>query len=180
MKPVTSQDKKWTILQRTQGLKHQHAKLQGLGCLPTRSTQSERYSRSPGQHDLSVQIWRLKRPLMAKVWLPNLWVSTIPSIWTCGRPNSDKGARRYGLQNPYCAISPKSDRLFSKAVLGSYLRFWGNHWIPKLEIISWHTIWTPNQENLDEVDFMETKFPSLSRKISYKGRWSTPQGSPRA
>jgi hypothetical protein len=34
-----------------------------------------------------------------------------------------------------------------------------------------------NQENLDEADFMETKFPSLPRKISYKARWSTPQGS---
>jgi hypothetical protein len=37
-----------------------------------------------------------------------------------------------------------------------------------------------NQENLDEADFMETKFPSLPRKISCKARWSTPQGSPRA
>jgi hypothetical protein len=45
----------------------QHAKLQGFGCLPTRSTQPERYSHSPGQHDLSVQIRRLKQPLMAKI-----------------------------------------------------------------------------------------------------------------
>jgi hypothetical protein len=37
-----------------------------------------------------------------------------------------------------------------------------------------------NQKNLDEADFMETKFPSLPRKISCKARWSTPQGSPRA
>jgi hypothetical protein len=37
-----------------------------------------------------------------------------------------------------------------------------------------------NQENLNEADFMETKFPSLPRKISCKARWSTPQGSPRA
>jgi hypothetical protein len=36
-----------------------------------------------------------------------------------------------------------------------------------------------NQENLDETDFMETKFPSLLRKISCKARWCTPQGSPR-
>jgi hypothetical protein len=36
-----------------------------------------------------------------------------------------------------------------------------------------------NQENLDEADFMETKFPSLPRKISCNARWSTPQGSPR-
>jgi hypothetical protein len=37
-----------------------------------------------------------------------------------------------------------------------------------------------NQENLNEADFMETKFPSLPRKISWKSRWSTPQDSPKA
>jgi hypothetical protein len=37
-----------------------------------------------------------------------------------------------------------------------------------------------NQENLDEADFMETKFPSLRRTISCKASWSTPQGSLRA
>jgi hypothetical protein len=37
-----------------------------------------------------------------------------------------------------------------------------------------------NQENLDEADFMETKFPSLPRKISWKVRLSTPQDSPKA
>jgi hypothetical protein len=37
-----------------------------------------------------------------------------------------------------------------------------------------------NQENLDEADFMETKFPSLPRKISCKATWSTLQVSPRA
>jgi hypothetical protein len=36
------------------------------------------------------------------------------------------------------------------------------------------------QESLDEADFMETKFPSLARKISCKKRWRMPQGSPRA
>jgi hypothetical protein len=36
-----------------------------------------------------------------------------------------------------------------------------------------------NQENLDETDFMETKFASLPRRISCKARWSTPQGTPR-
>jgi hypothetical protein len=36
------------------------------------------------------------------------------------------------------------------------------------------------QENLDEADFMETKFPFLPRKISCMARWSTPQGSSRA
>jgi hypothetical protein len=35
------------------------------------------------------------------------------------------------------------------------------------------------QENLDETDFMETKFASLPRRISCKARWSTPQGTPR-
>jgi hypothetical protein len=70
MKPDKSQDTRWTWLQMARGPKHQHAKLWGLECLPTRSTQPEWYSRSSGQHDLSVQIWRLKRSLMAKVWLP--------------------------------------------------------------------------------------------------------------
>jgi hypothetical protein len=36
-----------------------------------------------------------------------------------------------------------------------------------------------NQENLDEADFMETKFAPLPRRISCKARWSTPQGTPR-
>jgi hypothetical protein len=36
------------------------------------------------------------------------------------------------------------------------------------------------QENLDEADFMETKFPSPTRKISCKAKWSTPKGSPRS
>jgi hypothetical protein len=37
-----------------------------------------------------------------------------------------------------------------------------------------------NHENLNEADFMETKFPSLPRKISWKARWSTPKDSPKA
>jgi hypothetical protein len=121
MKPVTIQDTKWTRLQTTQGPKHQHAKLRGLECLPTRSTQPERYSRNWEQHDLSVQIWRLKRSLMAKVWLPKLWASTIPSIWTCGRPNSDKGARRYSPRNPCCAVSPKSEQIIFKGRFGDLI-----------------------------------------------------------
>jgi hypothetical protein len=36
-----------------------------------------------------------------------------------------------------------------------------------------------NQENMDEADFMKTKFASLPRRISCKVRWSTPQGTPR-
>jgi hypothetical protein len=102
IKPIKNQDTWWTWLQMDQWPKHQHVKLQGLGGLPTRSTQLERYSRCPEQHDLSVQIQRLKRPLIANVWLPKLWASTIPSIWTCGRPNSGQGARRYGPRNASC------------------------------------------------------------------------------
>jgi hypothetical protein len=36
-----------------------------------------------------------------------------------------------------------------------------------------------NQENLDEADFMETKFPSLPRKFSWKASWSTLQDFPK-
>jgi hypothetical protein len=36
-----------------------------------------------------------------------------------------------------------------------------------------------NQENLDEADFMKTKFASLPRRISCKARWTTPQDTPR-
>jgi hypothetical protein len=36
-----------------------------------------------------------------------------------------------------------------------------------------------NQENLDEADFMETKFPSLLWKISCKARWSMPPRLPK-
>jgi hypothetical protein len=32
-----------------------------------------------------------------------------------------------------------------------------------------------NQENLDEADFMETKFASLQRRIWCKARWCTPK-----
>jgi hypothetical protein len=142
MKPVTSQDMKWTRLRKTQGPKNQHVKLWGLGGLPTRSTQPERYSHSPEQHDLSVQIRRLKLPLMAKVWLPKLWSSTIASIWTYGRPNLGKGAR--SPEMPAAQTSSKSDKLSFKAVWGSYLHFQGKQWITKLKIISWHTTWSPN------------------------------------
>jgi hypothetical protein len=155
MKPITSQDTKWTWLQTTQGPKHQHAKLRRLGRLPTRPTQPERYSRSPGQHDLSVQIRRLKRPLMTKVWLPKLWASTILSIWIRGSPNSDKGARRYDSRNFCCAVSPKSEQIIFQ---GRFALFGVRTW----------EIWrrkgrAPNEENLDEADFMETKFASLPR-----------------
>jgi hypothetical protein len=48
--------------------------------------------------------------------------------------------------------------------------------VPKQEIRRWQGR-TANQENL--ADFMETKFASLPRRISYKLRWSTPKGTPR-
>jgi hypothetical protein len=200
MKPVTSQDMKWTRLQMIQGPKHQHVKLRGLGCLPTRSTQPERYSRNPGQHDLPVQIQRFKCPLMAKVWLRELWASTIPSIWICGRPNSDKGARIYDPRNPCCVVSPKSEQIIFQGRFGDLIFIYKE----RNEYQSWRKfraiqpghriciIWSldvgdmvrqgraTNQENLDESDFMETKFPSLPRKISCKTRWRTPQVSPRA
>jgi hypothetical protein len=121
MKPVTSQDIKWTWLQMIEGPKRQHVKLRALGCLPTRSTQPERYFRNTGQHDLSVEIQRLKCPLMAKDWLPKLWASTIPSIWICGRPNLDKGARGYDPRNPCCAVSPKSEQIIFQGRFGDLI-----------------------------------------------------------
>jgi hypothetical protein len=48
---------------------------------------------------------------------------------------------------PTAQTSPKSNRLSSKVV--SYLHFQGNQWILKLEIISWHTIWTRNLHYLE-------------------------------
>jgi hypothetical protein len=124
MKPVTSQDTKWTRLQTTQGPKHQHVKLRGLGGLPMRSTQPERYSRIPRQHDLSVQIRGPKWPLMEKVWIPKFCVSTIASIWTCGRPYSGQGARRYDPQNTYCADKSKTRQIIFRGrfgILSSFL-----------------------------------------------------------
>jgi hypothetical protein len=67
----------------------------------------------------------------------------IASIWTCGRPTSGQGARRYGSRNTGSSSSGealngdsseihaaqtslKPDRLSSEAVLGSYFRFQGN------------------------------------------------------
>jgi hypothetical protein len=147
-----------------------------------------------------VQIRRLKFPLMTKVWLPKFWASTIPSIWTCGRPNSDKGARRYGPRNPYCAVSPKSEQIIFQGRFGDLIfvskksmntKVGGNS-VPYNQNTEFSLFWVQtweiwcrqgravNQENLDEADFMETKFPSLPRNISCKERWSMPQGSPRA
>jgi hypothetical protein len=100
---------------------------------------------------------------------------------------------------PAAQTSPKSDRLSSEAVLGilsSFPRkamntkvkynFVAHNLDTEFALFGVRTceIWCRkgrdvNQKNLDEVDFMETKFASLPRRISYKARWSTPQSTPR-
>jgi hypothetical protein len=100
---------------------------------------------------------------------------------------------------PTAQISPKSDILSSEAVLGilsSFLRkamntkvgdnFVAQNLDTKFALFGVRTweIWcrkgrAANQENLDESEFMETKFASFPRNISCRARWSTPQGSPR-
>jgi hypothetical protein len=98
---------------------------------------------------------------------------------------------------PVVQTNPKSDRLSSEAVLGILSSFprkpmnakVGDNFVAHnldtefalFGVYTW-VIWcwqgrAVNQENLDDADFMETKFPSLPRKISCKARWSTPQGS---
>jgi hypothetical protein len=164
-----------------------------------RSTQLERYSRSPGQHDLSVQTRRLKRPLMAKVWLPKLWASTIPSICTCGRSNSGQVARTYGPGDASYADKSEIRQIMFQGcfrILSSFPRkpintkvgdnFVAHNMDTEFALFGVRTweIWCQqgravNQGNLDEADFMEIKFPSLPRKIWCMPRWSTPQGSPR-
>jgi hypothetical protein len=50
---------------------------------------------------------------------------TIPSIWTCERPNSDKGARRYGPEIPAAQLVRNQNKLSSKAdleILSSFPR----------------------------------------------------------
>jgi hypothetical protein len=100
---------------------------------------------------------------------------------------------------PAAQTSPKSDRLFSEAVLGILSLFSrkpmntevGDNFVAHnldtefalFGVRTWE-IWCRqgrdvNLENLDEADFMETKFTSLPRRISCKARWSTPQGTPR-
>jgi hypothetical protein len=115
-----------------------------------------------------------------------LWALTLPSIWTCGRPNSDKGARRYGPEIPAVQSVRNQSRLSFKAdleILSSFLRKQRN---TKVEdnlmahnldtefalfgVRTWE-IWhrqgrAVNQENLDETDFMETKFAYLPKRIS--------------
>jgi hypothetical protein len=60
---------------------------------------------------------------MQEMLIPKLCALTIASIWTCGRPNSCQGARRYGPEIPAAQTSPKLDRLSSDAVLGVLFSF---------------------------------------------------------
>jgi hypothetical protein len=177
----------------------------GQGCRPlrfgdTHEINSTWYSRSPEQYDLLMQIWGLKRPPMAKYWIPKLWPILRASIWTYGKPNLDQETRRYSPWNTCCAHKFEIRQIMFRGYFVDLIFISKeNQWIPKLEIISWHTIYTPNlhcldsrrgrygvgkgrtakQETLDEADFMETKFASLPSKISCKVRWSMPQGYPR-
>jgi hypothetical protein len=119
----------------------------------------------------------------------------IPSIWTCGRPNSDSGARRYGPEIPAVQSVRNQNRFSSKADLEILSSFPRKEMNTKVEdncvahnldtefalfgVQTWE-IWhrkgrTLNQENL--AGFMETKFASLPRRISCKTRWSTPKGT---
>jgi hypothetical protein len=100
---------------------------------------------------------------------------------------------------PAAQTSPKSDRLSSETVLGILSSFPRKPMNTKVEdnfmahnldtevalfgVQTWE-IWcgqgkAVHQENLDETEFMETKFASFPRKISCKVRWRTPQDSPR-
>jgi hypothetical protein len=85
---------------------------------PKEATQPVRYCCNPEQYDLWVQIRRLKRPLMEKVWQPKLWASTIASIWTYGRPNSGQGARRYGPRNASCAHKSEIRQIIFRGCFG--------------------------------------------------------------
>jgi hypothetical protein len=149
MKPVTSQDTKWTRLQITQGPKHQHIKLRGLGCLPTRSTQPERYSRSPGQHDLSVQIRRLKRPL----WQKFDYQSCAPRRYLrFGHVEGPIRISELGDMAPKISATQSvwiRTNYIPRPIWSSYLRFQGKKWIPKLNIILRHTTCTPNLHYLE-------------------------------
>jgi hypothetical protein len=95
---------------------------------------------------------------------------------------------------PGAQTSPESDKLSSEAVLGILSSFPSKAMNTKVEdnfvahnlntefalfgVRTWEIRCrqgrAANQENLDETEFMETKFASLPRKISCKARWSTP------
>jgi hypothetical protein len=174
-------------------------KCPGTWRLPTRSTQPKRYSRSPEQHGHSVQIQRLKRPIMAKVWIPKLWASMIASIWTYGRLNSALGAWRSGHWNTCYADKVEIRQIIFRGrflILSSFPKKEMNtkvrdnfvaHYLGTEFALFGSWTWeirrrqgrTANQKNLDEAEFMGTKSSSLPRKISC-ARWITPQGSSRA
>jgi hypothetical protein len=100
---------------------------------------------------------------------------------------------------PAAQTSSKSDRLCSEAVfwiLSSFSRkpmntkvgdnFVAHNLDAEFALFGVQTwvIWCWQgrriRKNLDEADLMETKYPSLPRKISCKASWRTPQDSPRA
>jgi hypothetical protein len=101
------------------------------------------------------------------------------------------------LEMPAEQTSLKSDRLSSEAILAILCSFPRKAMNIKVEdnfvahnldtefalfVVRAWAIWcrqgrATNQENLDEADFMETKFASLPMRISYKARWSTPQST---
>jgi hypothetical protein len=112
-----------------------------------------------------------------------------------------------GPRNPCYAVTPKSEQILFEGrnhnrfssktkILSSFTRKEMNTKVEHnfvahnldsefalFDVRTWE-IWrqqgrAANQENLDEADFMETKFASLLRRISCKARWSTPQGTPR-
>jgi hypothetical protein len=103
------------------------------------------------------------------------------------------------LENPAAQSVRNKKRLSSKADLeilssfpmkvmntkvgGTFMPYNQDTEFALLGVRTWE-IWcwqgrATKQDSLDEADFIETKFPSLPRKISCKARWSTTQGSPR-
>jgi hypothetical protein len=171
MKPDISQDSKWTWLQMPQG----HLKIWRF---THKINSTQEIFAQPRTSWFPMQIRGLKRPLMAKCWLPKLWSMLIASIWTYGKPNSVQGARRYALQNTYCVESSKSERLSCEAILGISSSFARKPMNTKVEdyfvthnldtefalfgVRTWD-LWrrqgrAAKQENMGEADFME---PSL-------------------
>jgi hypothetical protein len=114
-------------------------------------------------------------------------------------PIFDKGARRYGPRNPCYAVSLKSEQIILQGRFGDLIfvsierneykvedNFVAHNLDTEFALFGVRTweIWhrqgrAANQENLDKADFMEIRFASLPRRISCKGMWRTPQGTPR-
>jgi hypothetical protein len=118
MKPVTSQDMKWTRLQNDPRTEALSRKVLGTWRFTNEINSAGEIFSHPKKHDLSVQIRRLKWPLMATIWLSKLWDSTIASIWTYGRPNSSQGARRYGPRNASCTDKSKIRQIIFRGCFG--------------------------------------------------------------